>query len=97
MDSLYTQMNTIMEQFDFTRVQKTMEALDWGWMGEAAPPSMRDIESTAEQVMRWAVTGYMEGKPFYSSSTGGFTALILKYDAGPRLELTFSVERRAGL
>lgn len=96
MKTLYEQMNMIMERFDFGRVQRTMEALNWGWMGEQAPPSMRDIKSTAEDVMRWAVSGYTEGAPFYSTGTGGFTALILRYDAGPRLELNFNVERRTG-
>ena len=96
MTSLYNQMDLIMERFDFTRVQLAMEALDWGWRGGAVPPDLKDIKNTAEDVMRMAVSGYTEGDPFHSVGTGGFTALILRYDAGARLELMFSVERRTG-
>lgn len=96
MNTLYEQMGTIMECFDFTRVRKTMQALNWTWRGDANSPSVNEIRNTAEDVMRMAVTGYTEGAPFYSTGTGGFTALILRYDAGPRLELNFNVERRTG-
>lgn len=96
MDSLYTQMDRIMERFDFTRVRKTMQALNWTWRGDANSPSVNEIRNTAEDVMRMAVSGYTEGDPFHSVGTGGFTALILRYDAGARLELMFSVERRTG-
>jgi hypothetical protein len=94
--TLYTQMDTIMGRFDFTRVQKTMEALNWTWRGEPEAPSLKDLKNTAEDVMRMAVSGYKEGDPFHSVGTGGFTALILRYDAGPRLELMFNAERRTG-
>jgi hypothetical protein len=89
-------MNTIMARFDFTRAQRTMQALDWGWRGEKAPPSVQDIEAQADYVMRTVISSYTEGDPFRSVSTGGFTALILRYDRGPRLELMFCAERRTG-
>jgi hypothetical protein len=86
----------ILEQFDFSRVQRTMLALNWGWLGGDAPPSMDDIERQADYVMQTVISGYKPGDPFYSISCGGFCALILKYDAGPRLELSFAAERRCG-
>ena len=96
MNALYQQRHKILERFDFTRVQQTMDALNWGWMGEASPPSMREIENQADYIMQTAISSYTEGDPFRSVSSGGFTALILTYDAGPKLSLMFCAEQRSG-
>jgi hypothetical protein len=95
MQTLNEQARDIMSRFDFARVQQTMEALKWTWRGDAESPSIPDLISTADDVIRWAVTGYTADMPFYSSSTGGFTARVLRYDSGAKLELSFEVERRS--
>jgi hypothetical protein len=96
MNALYQQRLEIMNQFNFDRVRMTMKALDWGWRGEAAPPSISDIESQADYIMQTAISSYTEGDPFRSVSSGGFTALILRYDAGPKLSLMFCAAQRSG-
>jgi len=42
----------IMDEFDFDRVERAMEALNWRWRGEV--PTLYDLRETAERLLRGA-------------------------------------------
>lgn len=91
----------IMNRFNFNRVYKTMQALDWRWAtSHNQPPSIQELKSTAQMLLDGCMQAWQEqGEPqsgmFYA--TGGFEARITCYSQGePQLSLTFSVESCRG-
>jgi hypothetical protein len=51
-DPLSKMIEEIMEEFDFDKVYKAMDALDWKWRGQI--PSIEDLEKEAERLLRGA-------------------------------------------
>lgn len=81
---MYEQMEEIMNEFDFTKVRRTMEALDWTWYFEAEIPSIKMLRECARKHLMELVK-----HPHYSlSASGGFEA----YRDGDRIGLRFIVE-----
>lgn len=89
----------IMDRFNFNRVYKTMQALDWRWATSSNPnqqPSIQELKSTAQMLLDGCVRAWQEqdlpqSGMFYA--TGGFEARITCYTEGePQLSLSFSVE-----
>jgi hypothetical protein len=68
----------IMEEFNFDRVQSTMEYLNWKWIGEHV--TMEMLRNEAERLLRGAAEmrlGEYKNEPYYEPiqySTGGFEA-----------------------
>jgi hypothetical protein len=60
----------IMKHFDFKRVHKTMEALEWEWVFVGVP-SLEEIKKFAKELLIRSVSEKI------TISTGGFTS---KYD-----------------
>ncbi len=95
--NLYSQIDNIMKRTDFDRVHKTMQALDWKWLGKS--PTVEEIRKTAYRLLNDAVKYVDEAYEYYgeipghySVATGGFTASIYKnMDGALRLELSFRV------
>ena len=81
-------VTAVMEEFDFDRVHRIMENLDWKWDGigccKMTVPSTYRMTKYAEKLLRDAAQHY-GGKESYSCSSGGFTA---KFD-GEALTLQF--------
>ena len=60
-------IDEIMDNFDFSRVKKTMDALEWEWYGTGIPTES-EIRSEARRLLKDCLKrrcGYL--------STGGFT------------------------
>lgn len=79
-------IDEIMDNFDFEKVHKTMDVLEWTWAGEGVPevPSLR---ARARQLLKEAC--FIENKSNYSMcSTGGFEAIckVLDYDIENAIE-----------
>lgn len=95
--NLYSQIDNIMKRTDFARVHKTMQALDWKWLGKS--PTIEEIEKTAYRLLNDAVKYVDEAYEYYgkipghySVAIGGFTAGIYKdMDGDLYLELSFRV------
>jgi hypothetical protein len=69
-------VTTVMENFDFARVNRVMMNLDWKWVtgdGESAVPGIYRLTRNAERLLREAAQHYGD-KEFYSCGTGGFIA-----------------------
>lgn len=90
--TLSEQMNAIMGRFDFGRVLKTMEALNWTW-ATCDVITEDKLRTTAMYLMDCSIRSYEESGKWTFTSTGGFTARIDVYSTGPRLMLQFCAEQ----
>ena len=72
----------IMDNFDFERVHKVMETLDWKWASTRGVPTLRDIELMAQRLLYDVVksTLWPPSEIPRSLSTGGFRAGIRRFD-----------------
>ncbi len=98
--SLYDQIPEVMERFDFQKVHRVMEFLDWRWTSYGAVPPLSALESTAYQLLNDAVREYLaDPHPSgMSVSTGGFTAEVITYRSGAeKIQLTFYVDSIAAM
>jgi len=69
---IHAQIDEIMDYFNFARVRKTMEALDWIWSSaENGVPSETEIRIVARRLLREVILG-----KYSFVSTGGLTASI---------------------
>ena len=74
----------ILERFDFEKVLKHMQSVDWKWFDEV--PDMDDLKGTATRLL---VEAQMDPQEVVSMGTGGFRVYKLPWG----LELTFPIER----
>ena len=71
-------INDIMEEFDFDKVERAMDALNWRWRGQI--PSIEDLREEAERLLRGAAASrlgaYKDSHHEVASvyATGGFEA-----------------------
>lgn len=78
----------IMNEFDFAKVRRVMEFLDWGWYGEGVP-NVDVMRSTARRLLG-NLTGSIKS---LSSATGGFRAYRSTGETGEEhFTLTFDLE-----
>jgi hypothetical protein len=62
-------LDQIMDWFDFEKVAKTMEALNWKWFGaEEGVPTISEIKTQARRLLTQAI------KERVTIGTGGFKA-----------------------
>jgi hypothetical protein len=82
-------INSIMNNFDFKKVHKTMICLNWRWAGVGGrTPNLDEIKQTAERLL----DDVSNEVPGYSIGTGGFTASKYKDDEDKVfLKLKFTV------
>ena len=80
----------ILDYFDFDRVHKTMEALDWHWASTGGVPMVGDIRRQARTLLKYVAA---RQEPEYFTSTGGLvvTKKTFPEDPKPLLELSFRV------
>jgi hypothetical protein len=64
-DGFEEQVAEVLSAFDFDRVHRVMEDLDWTWASLARTPTRAEIVSEAERLLR-----ELEGKPGVHGSGG---------------------------
>lgn len=74
----------ILERFDFEKVLKHMQSVEWKWFDDV--PDMDNIKGTATRLL---VEAQMDPQDVVSMGTGGFRVYKLPWG----LELTFSIVR----
>ena len=84
-------IDSIMDNFDFGRVAKTMEALEWKWISvPEGVPQEYDIRKAARKLMKSIPDVFI--KDTYCTGTGGMYAEAWYENTGLVLmELTFVV------
>jgi hypothetical protein len=84
-------INEIMDNFDFERVEKVMDCLNWKWGIEGQVPDIYEIRRFARQLLADTIIGLghlIEDKSF-SLGSGGFVAKAYRDGS---LSLSFVVE-----
>ena len=83
----------ILDEFDFHRVQKVMDFLDWQWATAVdGVPSVGEMRRQARKLLEFAHAH--SDKPSYSVATGGFEAACImeEGDKTKYLSLKFVIE-----
>jgi hypothetical protein len=77
----------ILDEFDFDRVHKVMEFLDWGWTDGSRPlevPTIGQLRKRARTLLRSLI-----GKEDNGTATGGFWVTKKTFDGEPFYRLQF--------
>ena len=64
-------INDILNEFDFHKVQKAMAALNWTWWDSEDIPTIKELRKTASDLLEYAKNSNSE-IPDYMTGTGGF-------------------------
>lgn len=78
-------------QFNFHKIRRVMEFLEWTWADSPNPPSIHELKQEAKDRLESAVESYVKCKEkvgFGYSSCGGFSAYA--YERG--VSLSFHAE-----
>jgi hypothetical protein len=87
-EAIQEQIDEIMDSFDFERVQKIMEALNWQWHEEGVPDIYTLRTEARKHLKQAAAIGGTSG-------SGGFTAIYMEGKVEKpwlRLELHFGID-----
>jgi len=85
----HRQIDTVLNAFDFKRVEDFMKATDWKW-GTPHPPHIPN-QDELQKTARMLLENVLPGKGSIRSSCGGFTASIERMEEGPTLRLVFII------
>lgn len=89
--------DSIMDNFEFDRVAKTMKVLKWGWASNDPDENMQipdegRIRREARSLIDHLINTIGTDKEIHSVSTGGFTVEFDEIDGIPNLSLKFVVD-----
>lgn len=91
-DEINSAVNEVMDLFDYERVHKAMEFLDWKWAGKGIP-KIYDLRAESRRLLEKAANKVIEGEEYYLSTTGGFKAEAWRNDDNTLgLRLNFILE-----
>ena len=76
----------IMSNFDFEKVKKIMDYLDWRWRNDTTTPTIKELRKTALDCLN--VVKYKD--EYSTCSTGGFCACFEPFDGGT-IKLSFNL------
>lgn len=92
-------VESVLQHFDFYKVHRVMEALDWKWFrydsydSEATVPNIQRLILHASRLLHDAYHGVQDTSKRYTVSSGGFKAEAERYEDGEVvLTLSFIVE-----
>jgi hypothetical protein len=82
----------ILDEFDFGEVQKVMEFMDWKWASSDGVPTLGEMRRVARSLLKDVVNNVGHRRHTYCA-TGGFWAECTQYPGDPKkyLKLSFQV------
>ena len=80
-------IETILDEFDFYKVERAMQALDWKWAGVDGVPSIGDMRRQARRLLS-TVRDAPDESADYSAATGGFKATRRLYPGDSKVYLS---------
>ena len=84
-------INEILDFFDFERVKKVMDHLNWEWAGSDGVPEIYELRQHARKLMNTAVTECIKSKQEdYFTECGGFRVECNKYNDDPKIYIRLS-------
>lgn len=85
-------IETILDEFDFCKVEKVMQALDWKWVQtNNAVPSIGDMRRMARELLGRAVLDCGESTD-WATSCGGFVAQVHQYPGNSKKYISLSFQ-----
>jgi len=69
-------IDEVMDEFDYDRVQKVMEFLDWTWVTVDGVLTISDLKRRTRKMLSESIVNCQIAKSNYTSSTGGFTVEV---------------------
>lgn len=81
-------IETVMKNFDFKRVHKSMEEVGWSYFGDKGTPSIARLKETARKLLQ----DVADDPKTIETSTGGFSAERDNEGEFKLLRLRFYVE-----
>jgi len=91
-EKMKKQIDYIMDRFNFRRVHKAMQALNWTWAGPNSIPDEYNLRMEARRLLMETT----EMDIGWSVGTGGFIAAKKEDRDGEYLSLVFHVEEQRG-
>jgi hypothetical protein len=76
----------ILDEFDFSKVQRVMEALDWTWHDSDGVPTLGQLRKKARYLMNYCI-----GHHTFTTATGGLHVHKETYSEKPYYQLQFVV------
>ena len=87
-------INEILDEFDFERVNDVMEAICWEWVmsdGRYGIPSIPELRKQSRRLLEETVSNLISSKETqYYIESGGFRAEANKYDDDPKIYIRLS-------
>jgi len=83
-------IETVMENFDFERVHKAMEAVGWSYFSAEGTPEIASLKQTARKLLQ----DVADDRRITEAATGGFSAERSTEGEFKLFRLSFSVEER---
>jgi hypothetical protein len=71
-----------LDEFDFERVHKVMEFLDWTWADAKEVPDVLALRRHCRKYLQNVIVGALEHNGFYITATGGFRYEAKLYEDG---------------
>lgn len=83
-------IDDILDHFNFDKVHKAMQALDWKWVAEDgfAIPEVYQLRKEARRLMEMVSDNLAKGNDEYYVGTGGFVAKGRRFPGDPKKYLT---------
>ena len=88
-------IDEILDCFNFEKVKKVMDFLNWEWFGSNGVPEIYELRQHARKLMNTAVTECIKSKhQDYFTECGGFRVECNKYEDDPKMyiRLSFNLE-----
>ena len=91
--NMYEEIEDILDNFDFERVKKAMDALEWCYCdSESGEVSVYELRKMARYLLKSVVPH--AGKDYFMAGSGGFEAAVNNYEDcdKPVFKLRFVIE-----
>ena len=95
MSSEQDEIDIIMDNFDFYKIKKVMDILDWRWTsleGQSGVPLIAEMRSTSRRLLKKAIENTKITSNKSIVATGGFVAEAHIEDENLYLNLSFIAE-----
>lgn len=79
-------IDDILDEFDFSKVQAVMAALNWTWHDSNGVPTLGQLRKKARYLMKYCI-----GHSTFTTETGGFHVHKETYSEKPYYSLKFVV------
>lgn len=83
---------SVLKNFDFEKVQKVMEFLNWRWDSLGRVPDAEEIKKQAKKLLKECEKLYKKDKKSHTVSTGGLQANVFDDSGEVCMVLSFILE-----